>query len=132
MQLGMDKSSEDDSLDSDIDFSNIRPNPFARDYGRNRNLRVLSPDLLAVFPDSDAVDEALRAYIRLTSGASRDRDDDPLNVEGDFSKSRPNPYWLGVVDRHCVRLLDSDIADSFPDDTAVNEALRMFLATRGK
>jgi len=50
----------------------------------------------------------------------------------DFRKSRPNPYWLGVVDRRRVRLLDCDIADSFPNDTAVNEALRMFLATRGK
>jgi hypothetical protein len=58
---------DDDPLDQEIDFSNVRPNPFARDYGRNRNLRVLSPDLLARFPDSDSVDEALRTFIRLTS-----------------------------------------------------------------
>jgi len=104
-----------------------RPNPFARDYGRNRNLRVLAPDLLAVFPNSDAVDEALRVYIRLTSAVPKDRDDDPLDVEIDRSKSRPNPYWLGVVDRRCVRLLDLDVAEAFRDDTAVNEALRMLL-----
>jgi hypothetical protein len=118
---------DDDPLDQEIDLRNARPNPFARDYGRNRNLRVLSPDLLAVFPDSDAVDEALRAYIRLTSVASRDRDDDPLDAEIDFSKPRPNPYWLGVVDRSRVRVLDSDVAGSFCDDVSVNDALRMLL-----
>jgi hypothetical protein len=51
-------------------------------------------------------------------------DDDPLDHEIDFSKSRRNPFWLGVVDRRCVRLLDPDLAVLFPDDKAVNEALR--------
>ncbi|HEX3577992.1 MAG TPA: hypothetical protein VHY33_05445 [Thermoanaerobaculia bacterium] len=60
---------DDDPLDQEIDFRNVRPNPFAARYGRNRNLRVLSPDLLERFPDSDSVDEALRAFIRLTSSA---------------------------------------------------------------
>ena len=56
-------------------------------------------------------------------------DDDPLDHEIDFSKSRPNPYWLGMVDRRCVRLLANDLADAFPDDAAVNEALREVLRT---
>jgi hypothetical protein len=51
-------------------------------------------------------------------------DDDPLDHEIDFSKSRPNPYWLGMVDRKCVRLLAPDVAEAFPNDAAVNEALR--------
>lgn len=51
-------------------------------------------------------------------------DRDPLDVEFDFSKGRPNPYWLGLVDRSCVRLLDKDLAAIFPDNRAVNEALR--------
>jgi hypothetical protein len=54
-------------------------------------------------------------------------DDDPLDHEIDFSKSRPNPYWLGMVDRRCVRLLTPDLADAFPDDSAVNEGLRELL-----
>jgi hypothetical protein len=58
---------DDDPLDHEIDFSNPMPNPFARDYGRNRNLRILPPDLLAVFPDSDSMNEALRTFIRLTA-----------------------------------------------------------------
>ena len=128
MRYGMEKTSDDDPLDGDVDFSNVRPNPFARDYGRNRNLRVLAPDLLAIFPDSDAVDEALRAYISLTP---ENRNDDPLDAEIDFSEGRPNPYWLGVVDRRCVRLLELDVAAAFRDDAAVNEALRSLLATRG-
>jgi len=61
--------------------------------------------------------------------ASETVDDDPLDHEIDFSKSRPNPYWLGMVDRRCVRLLASDLADAFPDDAAVNEALRTLLRT---
>jgi hypothetical protein len=51
-------------------------------------------------------------------------DDDPLDHEIDFSKARPNPFWLGVVDRKCVRLLAADVAAAFPNDAAVNEALR--------
>jgi hypothetical protein len=51
-------------------------------------------------------------------------DDDPLDHEINFSKSRPNPYWLGMVDRKCVRLLAPDVAETFPTDDAVNEALR--------
>jgi len=53
--------------------------------------------------------------------------DDPLDHEIDFSRSRPNPYWLGMVDRRCVRLLESDLADAFPDDAAVNKALRTLI-----
>jgi len=68
----------------------------------------------------------------MTMPADSTKDDDPLDVEIDFSKSRPNPYWLGLVDRRCVRLLDLDLVKSFSDDTAVNEALRVFLATRKK
>jgi hypothetical protein len=53
-----------------------------------------------------------------------DIDDDPLDREIDFSKGRPNPYWLGVVDRSCVRLIDKDLADLFPDNASMNAALR--------
>jgi len=61
---------DDDPLDREIDFSNSRPNPFARDYGHNRNLRVLAPDLLKIFPDSDSVNEALRTLVRVTAAAT--------------------------------------------------------------
>lgn len=61
-------------------------------------------------------------------------DDDPLDREFDFSRSRPNPYWLGVVDRSCVRLIDKDLTELFPDNEAVNAALRTIAdaATRAR
>lgn len=73
---------DDDPLDREVDFSNAKLNPFARDYGRNRNLRILSPDLLAVFPDSDSVNEALRTFIRLTATTP------PENQHGATSASK--------------------------------------------
>jgi hypothetical protein len=51
-------------------------------------------------------------------------DDDEMPAEFDFSRSRPNPYWLGLIDRRCVRVIDKDLAAIFTDDRAVNEALR--------
>ena len=51
-------------------------------------------------------------------------DDDPLDREFDFSKARPNRFWLGVVDRQCVRLIEKDLAEMFPDNESVNAALR--------
>ena len=62
------KSAEpEDPLDREIDFTNARPNPYARDYYKSRNLRILAPDLLDVFPDSESVNEALRTLVRLTA-----------------------------------------------------------------
>jgi hypothetical protein len=63
----------DDPLDREIDFSNARPNPFARDYYKSRNLRVLAPDLLEIFPDSESVNEALRTLVRLTAPMKKER-----------------------------------------------------------
>jgi hypothetical protein len=59
-------------------------------------------------------------------------DDDQMPAEFDFSKSRPNPFWLGMVDRRCVRVLASDLAEAFPNDDAVNETLRASLRTKVK
>jgi hypothetical protein len=42
---------------------------YARDYARSENLRILAPDLLDVFPDSESVNEALRTIVRITSAA---------------------------------------------------------------
>lgn len=60
---------DDDPLDREIEFNDPRPNPFARDYGRNRNLRILAPDLLAVFPDSESVNEALHTLVRVATAS---------------------------------------------------------------
>ena len=65
------RSVDEDPLDREIDFSNARPNPYAREYYKSRNLRVLAPDLLDVFPDSESVNEALRTLVRLTAEMPR-------------------------------------------------------------
>lgn len=62
-------AADSDPLDREIDFTNARPNPYARDYYKSRNLRVLAPDLLEIFPDSESVNEALRTLVRLTAAA---------------------------------------------------------------
>ena len=60
---------DDDPLDREIEFKNPRLNPFALAYGRNRNLRILAPDLLAVFPDSESVNEALHTLVRVAAAS---------------------------------------------------------------
>lgn len=63
------RDESDDPLDREIDFSNARPNPYAREYYKSPNLRMLAPDLLDVFPDSESVNEALRTLVRLNASA---------------------------------------------------------------
>jgi hypothetical protein len=55
----------DDDMLPEYDFRGGVRGKYARDYGRNRNLRVLDPDLLAEFPDSESVNEALRTLLRV-------------------------------------------------------------------
>ncbi|MBV9495532.1 MAG: hypothetical protein JOZ54_14885 [Acidobacteria bacterium] len=57
-------------------------------------------------------------------------DDDPLDHEIDFTRSLPNPYFLGVIGPERVRVLDADLLDAFPDSQSVNDALRQLLAQK--
>jgi hypothetical protein len=66
-------ASEDDPLDREVVLRNPRPNPYARDYYKSRNLRMLAPELLDVFPTSESVNEALRTLVRLNSAAQPQR-----------------------------------------------------------
>jgi hypothetical protein len=63
------ESVPDDDMLPHYDFRGGVRGKYARDYGRNENLRVLAPDLLEVFPDSESVNEALRTIVRITSSA---------------------------------------------------------------
>jgi hypothetical protein len=51
-------------------------------------------------------------------------EDDPLDREIDFSKGRPNPYFVWYHGSKVIRVLEPDLAEIFPDNVAVNEALR--------
>jgi len=60
---------QDDDMLPHYDFRGGVRGKYARDYGRSENLRILAPDLLEVFPDSESVNEALRTIVRITSAA---------------------------------------------------------------
>ena len=47
------------------DFSKGVRGKYAERFAQSTNLVALSPDLAAEFPNSDAVNEALRNYLRL-------------------------------------------------------------------
>jgi hypothetical protein len=50
--------------------------------------------------------------------------DDDIRPEYDFSKGRSNPYAARFKAGVTVVTLDPDVAESFPDSAAVNDALR--------
>lgn len=62
---------EEDPLDREIDFSNGRPNPFAADFYKFRNVVLLAPDVLEHFPDSMAVNAALRELLALRAKSAK-------------------------------------------------------------
>ena len=51
-------------------------------------------------------------------------EEDPLDREFDFTNARRNPYFLAYHGPHVVRVLEPDLAKIFPDNAAVNAALR--------
>ena len=63
-----------------------------------------------------------RARRSVASGAAVDRDD--ILPEYDFSRGKPNPYAARLRGVVKAVVLDADVAQSFPDSKAVNEALR--------
>jgi hypothetical protein len=50
--------------------------------------------------------------------------EDDIRAEYDFSNARPNPYAARFKEGVTVVALDADVAASFPDAVAVNDALR--------
>jgi len=58
------KKSDPDMLD-EYDFSESVRNPYAARYAAGTNVVLLAPDVAAVFPNAEAVNEALRALIKI-------------------------------------------------------------------
>lgn len=56
---------ENDELAPEYDLSKSRPNPYAEQYAQGTNLVRLDPDVAKVFPDSAAVNDALRALVKI-------------------------------------------------------------------
>lgn len=59
---------ENDELlpEYDLDFSKSKPNRFAEKYARMKRTVVLDSDVAEDFPNSEAVNEALRFLARIT------------------------------------------------------------------
>lgn len=58
-------TSEQDEISAEYDLSQSRPNPYAARYAEGTNLVRLDPDVRKVFPDSEAVNRALRALVQI-------------------------------------------------------------------
>jgi hypothetical protein len=56
---------EEDEIGSEYDLSESRPNPYAGRYAEGTNLVRLDADVARVFSDSDSVNRALRALVKI-------------------------------------------------------------------
>ncbi len=57
----------------DYDFSSGVRGKYAARYAEGTNVVVLSPDVAEIFPDSEAVNEALRTLVRISGKTVRAR-----------------------------------------------------------
>ncbi len=55
------READEDDLLPEYDFSKARRNPYAARYREGTNVVLLDPDVAKDFPDSQSVNEALRA-----------------------------------------------------------------------
>jgi hypothetical protein len=51
-------------------------------------------------------------------------DDDEMPAEFDLSRAIPNPWFVKVHGADYVRVIDKDLAATFPDNESMNAALR--------
>ena len=58
------KTDRDPEMLDEYDFSGGRRGVYAERYAQGTNLVALSPDIAAVFPDSESVNSALRTLVR--------------------------------------------------------------------
>jgi hypothetical protein len=59
------KCKRDPEMPNEYDFSKGVRGKYAKRYADGTNVVVLVPDVAAVFPDSESVNEALRALVRI-------------------------------------------------------------------
>ena len=64
---------DEDTMRPEYDFSKAVRGVTAARYAQGTNVVLLDPDVAEVFPDTRAVNEALRTFARLTRAASKPR-----------------------------------------------------------
>lgn len=65
------KTRQDDEMRSHYDFSGGVRGKYAARYAEGTNVIVLAPDVAEMFPDSIAVNEALRTFVRMSARTVR-------------------------------------------------------------
>jgi hypothetical protein len=72
MKNPADEPAEDDDLEmrEDYDFSSGVRGKYAARYAEGTNLVLLDPDVAKVFPNSEAVNNALRALVKIIKDRS--------------------------------------------------------------
>lgn len=60
-----DSTPEPDEIGAEYDLLKSRANPYAERYAGGTNLVRLDPDVAKVFPDAAAVNDALRALVKI-------------------------------------------------------------------
>ena len=66
-----DKAKLDDAMRDHYDFCGGLRGKYAARYAEGTNVVVLAPDVAAMFPDSIAVNEALRTLVRMSARTVR-------------------------------------------------------------
>jgi hypothetical protein len=74
-QEGKKKSRQSDQVKAhyDFDYSKAKPNRFAARLAQEQVMVVLDPDMAAVFPTSEAVNEALRVLAAAAKNLSSEK-----------------------------------------------------------
>lgn len=67
------RSTDIDTMRASYDFSKAKRGITAARYAQGTNVVLLDPDVAEVFPDTQAVNEALRTFARLVKSPLRGR-----------------------------------------------------------
>ncbi len=62
---------DEDTMRAEYDFSNATRGVTAARYAEGTNVVLIDPDVLEIFPNARAVNEALRTFARLTKPRGR-------------------------------------------------------------
>ena len=65
------KAKRDSDMLAEYDFSQGVRGKYAQRYHEGTNIVVLSPDVAEYFPDSEAVNAALRALVEIARGSTK-------------------------------------------------------------
>ena len=67
---GRNMKADDDDIRPEYDFTNAVRGKYYERYRQGTNVVLLEPDVAAAFPDSEAVNEALRSLLQLALRAT--------------------------------------------------------------